>query len=355
MSKIKSIETREIKDSRGNPVVEVELKTERGSFMASCEKGIAGAIEIINTVIAKKLKGKDPAEQKILDDMMIGFETNTIFPVSVAICRAGAAAEKLSLYQYIANLAGVKPPQDLPLPSFSFLDFQEFMVVPQKKLFFENFALTNKIFQNVTEVLIKNYGKNPAISIEQALYLLKNAIGNAEAKIAVDAADSEFYKDGKYLLEGKEFSRQELINFYKDLVVRFPIIFIEDPFAKEDWEGFREITKELPNIAIIGDDLTATNVKKIKEARGKNACNGVVIKPNQVGMVSEAIEAANLAKSFNWKVIASHRSGETMDTFIADFAVGIGADFIKAGSPSQEESMVKYRRLLEIESELHKK
>ena len=176
-----------------------------------------------------------------------------------------------------------------------------------------------------------------------------------EIKIAIDAAASQFYKDGKYFLEGKEFSRTELIEFYKDLVSRFEIISIEDPFAKEDWQGFQEIKKELTNTIIIGDDLTTTNIKRIKEAHSKNTCNGIIIRPNQIGTVSETIEVVRLAKSYDWKIIVSHGSGETMDTFIADLAVGIGADFIKSGSPSQPERMVKYSRLLEIENELEKK
>ena len=157
------------------------------------------------------------------------------------------------------------------------------------------------------------------------------------------------------MLEGKEVSRQELIYFYKDIAARFNIISIEDPFSEVDWQGFEDIVEELPNTIIIGDDLTTTNIKKIKEAHSKNACNGVILKINQIGTVFETIEASKLAKSYGWKTVVSHRSGETMDNFIADLAVGIGADFIKSGSPSQAERMVKYSRLLAIENELNKK
>jgi enolase len=246
------------------------------------------------------------------------------------------------------------------------LDIQEFMVVPQKKSFSENFISANKIYNNLKEILIKNYGEKlatgdeggfapPLSKTEQALFLLKSAIGNEDLKIIIDAAASQFYKDGKYLLEGKESTRSDLVDFYKDLVKRFPIIAIEDPFAEDDWQGWKEISNikyQISKIIIVGDDLTTTNTKKIKEAKAKNACNGIVIKPNQVGTVTEAIEAVKLAKSYGWKIMVSHRSGETMDSFISDLAVGIGADFIKAGSPSQPERMVKYNRLLEIEEEL---
>lgn len=404
MSKIKEITAREIKDSKGRPTVEVNLETEKGSFIASCPSGVSTgeneavelrdektgvwqALENIHKIIAPKLKGKDPQNQKELDELMITLDGtknksklggNAILPVSIAICRAGAAAKKISLYQHIAEMGNWElgiGNFKMPLPSFNFieggahadndLDLQEFMVMPQKKLFSENMVLASNIFNNLQESINKNYpgtgmgdegGFTPKITkAEQALYLLKTAIGASEAKIAIDVAASEFYKDGKYILEGEETSRHELLDFYKDLAERFPIISIEDPFAEADWEGFKEITKELPDTIIVGDDLTTTNIERIKESKAKNACNGVIIKPNQIGTVWQAIEAVNLVKSYGWKVMASHRGGETMDTFIADFAVGVGADFIKAGAYTKEERVVKYNRLMEIESELTKK
>ncbi len=203
-------------------------------------------------------------------------------------------------------------------------------------------------------------GFAPQISkTEQALFLLKNAISGENCKIAIDAAASEFYKDGKYILDGQEFTDNGLLEFYEDLVNKFPIISIEDPFDEEDWNGFKSFTRQLSHspvngreIIVVGDDLTTTNIKRIKEAHNKNACNGVILKLNQIGTVSETIEACNLAKFFGWKTIVSHRSGETMDDFIADLAVGLSTDFIKSGSPAKEERMVKYSRLLEIEREI---
>ena len=245
-------------------------------------------------------------------------------------------------------------------------EIQEFMVVPEKETFTENLVLCNKIFQNLQDILTKSYGPNvlmgdeggfaPEISkTEQALFLLKNAIAGGDAKIAIDCAASEFYSNGKYNLDGRELSRSELFDFYADLADRFPIISIEDPFAEEDWNGFEFIARQLgQKVLIIGDDLTTTNIKRIKEARNKLACNGVILKLNQIGTVSETIEASKLAKSFGWKTIVSHRSGETMDDFIADLAVGTEADFIKSGSPAKPERMVKYKRLLDIENELQK-
>lgn len=408
MSKIKEIIAREIKNSRGKPTVEVELKTEKGSFTASCPsrastgknealelrdedgRGVTKAIANVNTVIAKELKGKNPIDQKILDDVMKKLDgtsnksalgANAILPVSMAICRAGAAAEKMPLYQYISKISSNKT--YIPKPSFNILnggahvrrtliegrassklEFQEFMVIPQKKTFQENLVLGSKVFNHLTDLLKEQFGSIPEMGdeggyapdiagAEQALFLIKAAIAQEDVKIAIDCAASEFYRDGKYEIQGgKQLSRGEMLEFYKDLAKRFPIICIEDPFDQEDWEGFREISKELPELTIIGDDLTTTNIQKIKEVESKKAANGVIIKPNQIGTVSETIDSVNLAKSYGWKIMVSHRSGETLDNFIADFSVGVGADFIKAGAYTKPERMVKYDRLLEIEREL---
>ena len=264
---------------------------------------------------------------------------------------------------------------NIPLPMFNILnggahakndlDIQEFMVVPQKSTFAENLVICNRIFNNLKENIEKNFGKDhlelgdeggfapPVSRTEQALYLLKSASEHeSDVKFALDCAASEFYKDGKYILEGNEMTRSQLVDFYKNLVNVFPLISIEDPFAEEDWEGFKEIKEALPKITIVGDDLTTTNIKRIKEAHNKSACNGVILKLNQIGSVSETIEASNIAKSFGWKTIVSHRSGETMDDFIADLSVGTGADFLKSGSPAKEERMIKYARLLKIEEEI---
>jgi len=416
MGKIKSIIAREIKDSRGNPTIEVELETEKKSFIASVPsgastgekeavemrdldgKGVSIAIKNINDVIFSKLKGKDVINQQELDKLMIDLDgtenksklgANAILGVSMAICRAGAFAKKVSLYKHISELAGNSTEdgilQKMPLAMFNILnggkhvpqhrnsdggevkphlDIQEFMVVPQKSTFIENLFLCNKIFNNLEKSIKENY-KDKEISLgdeggvdvpisktEQALYLLKNAIGSEKAEISLDCAGSEFFENDRYVLEEKSLTKSELLEFYKDLVERFPIISIEDPFTQKDWNGFELIMKEMgEKITIVGDDLTTTNIKSIKEAHNKNACNGVILKLNQIGTVSETIEASNLAKSFGWKTIVSHRSGETMDDFIADLSVGTGADFIKSGSPAKEERMVKYKRLIEIEKD----
>ncbi len=412
MSKIKEIFATEIQDSRGKPTLEVQLETEKGIFKASCPsgastginealelrdadgRGVSKAIENVNSIIAPKLKGKDPANQKELDELMIALDgtenksklgANAILPVSMAICRAGAAAKKISLYEYIwyfatnviASHSEAILKLKMPLPSFNIvnggahakndLELQEFMVVTMKKTFRENLISGSEVFNKLTE-LLKERGDLPQMgdeggyapqisTAEQALFLIKSAIGqHKDVKIAIDAAASEFYRDGKYEVEpDKQLSRNEMIAFYQDLVARFPIISIEDPFAEDDWEGFKELHRELAQIIIIGDDLTTTNIKKIKEAESKKACNGVIIKLNQIGTVTETMQAVNLAKSYGWKIMVSHRSGETMDDFIADLAVGVGADFIKAGAYTKPERIAKYDRLLKIEQEITKK
>ena len=282
MSKIKEITAREIKDSRGKPTVEVVVITDKGEFVASCPsgastganealelrdddgRGVSKAIANVNEIIAPKLMGRplptgrQASNQREIDDLMLALDetenksklgANAILPVSMAVCRAAAAAKKLPLYAYIAEIAEVRPPLKLPLPSFNFLEggrhaegrnsmeLQEFMVIMKKKTFQENLVLGSKIFENFKNIITRNYGADVPISdegafapeiskVEPILFMLKTAIGDSDAGIALDCAASEFYKDGKYTLEKKELSRSQLLDFYKDIVARFPIISI---------------------------------------------------------------------------------------------------------------------------------
>jgi len=405
MSKIKSIIAREIKDSRNKPTLEVEVEIDKGIFKAAVPsgastgvgealelrdadgKGVAKAIENVNKIIAPKLLGKDATNQKEIDQLMLDLDgtenksklgANAILGVSMAVCRAGAAAKKVPLYKYIAEIVGSPTSHKIPLPMFNILnggrhaknglDIQEFMIVPSKKTIAENLVICNTVFNNLKNEIEKEFGSEhlvlgdeggfapPISSAEKALFLIKGACaGQTDVNFALDSAASEFYDNGKYVVEKNELTRTQMIDFYKDLAKEFPIISFEDPLSEQDWEGFKEFTKEMPGKIVIGDDLTTTNVKIIKEAHSKQAINGVLIKLNQIGTVSETIDAINITKSFGWKVAVSHRSGETMDDFIADLAVGTGADFLKAGSPAKPERMVKYQRLLTIEQELNKK
>ena len=416
MSKIIEIIAREIKDSRGKPTIETTVETNMGSFSACVPsgastgvrealelrdidgKGVNTAIKNVNEIIAPKLKGLDVINQKEIDDLLIALDgtenksklgANAILSVSLAVARAGAASEKIPLYKWIAKLSGNENKLFSPLPMFNILnggahakndlDIQEFMIVPHKNTMQENLVVGNAVFLKLKEAIKANFGEDclglgdeggfapPISSAERALFLIRGACdlatqagGQNDVNFALDCAASEFYKDGKYIVEGQEYTRNQMLDFYKNLVNEFPIISIEDPFSEEDWEGFKEITKEFSSlpagrqgkVTIVGDDLTTTNIKTIKDAHNQSACNAVLKKLNQIGSLSETIDAINMTKSFGWKVIVSHRSGETMDDFIADLAVGCGADMLKSGSPAKEERMIKYARVVEIEQEL---
>jgi len=408
-SKIKSIKAREILDSRGNPTVEIELGA--GDFFVSASvpsgaskgkyeakelrdnkkryggKGVLKAIKNINEIIAPKLKGKDVKKQKDIDDLMIELDgtkdksklgSNAILAVSIAVCRAGAKAKNIPLYQHIAQLSETRPLKVLPKACFNVinggvhsgneLDIQEFMIIPQKRTFSKNLQTASEIYYCLKQILKENFGKfsinigdeggfiPPVFGTRSALGLLVKAIktaGYKNTKIGLDCAASQFAKNETYVLEKTPFTKQGLLFFYQDLVKNYPIIFLEDPFSENDWQGFQEITKKIgKKITIIGDDLLSTNPERIKKAKEKRACNGMILKPNQIGTITEALKAAGLAKSFGWKIMVSHRSGDTCDDFISDLAVGISANFIKAGAPARGERVAKYNRLLKIEEEI---
>jgi len=395
-SKIKSIKTREILNSRGNPTIEAEIQTDFGKFLASVPSGTSKgkyeavekeakiAIKNINEVIAPKLTEKDPVQQKEIDEFLIKLDgtkrktrlgANAILAVSIAVCRAGAKAKNFPLWKWLSKIAGTKPALPRPgilvleggLHSKGDLSFQEIMVVSKAKSFRENFENGKKIFSVLGKILKKKYDKSgiqqgmegaftpPIKNTKEALNIVMEAIEKAgfleKAEIVIDAAANSFFQKGKYYFDGKIMDNGELLNFYLEIFRQYPIRAIEDPFAEDDKEGWPILSSKF---LIVGDDLTVTNPERIKIAQKNKFCNGVIIKPNQIGTVSETIKAAKLAKSFGWKVIVSHRSGETTDSFISDFAVGVGAEFIKAGAPAKKERMAKYNRLVKIEEELHK-
>lgn len=409
--KIKKIKAREILDSRSWPTVEVELET--SSFFVSASvpsgtsegkyealelrdgdkryfgKGVLKAVQNINEIIGPKLEGKDVKKQKEIDDLMIELDgtenksllgANTIYGISLAVCRAGAKAQNLPLYKHIYGLSGNDLPHlNIPFPSFNILnggshagndlDIQEFMISPHTVSFSESLRCASEVYHRLKEILKKKYGElaanigdeggfaPPLKLTKEALDLISEAIETLgyqdKIKFNLDCAASQFFRKNEYSLENKFFSKEELLHYYFDLIQKYPITALEDPFAEDDWEGFQKITELIGGkILIIGDDLLVTNPKRIMEAKSKKACNGLLIKIDQIGTISEAIKAAKLAKSFGWKIMVSHRSGDTCDNFISDFAVGISADFIKAGAPARGERVAKYNRLLKIEEEL---
>ncbi len=403
-SKFKSIKAREILDSRKKPTIEVLVKGGGFSVKAGVPSGaskgkmeakvinVRKAIQNINEVITPKLIGKDSTNQKEIDQLLIELDgtkdksrlgANAICGVSMAVCRLGADAQNLPLWQYVSQIIECDEARprhiQLPRPGFNVinggvhaknkLDIQEFMIVPQKEKFSENFKLAKKVYWKLAEIVKKKFGKAetgdeggfspPISSTKGALNLIKEASdGFKDIKIILDCAASQFQKGKKYKLEEKLLSKKELVNFYRKLISKYPIIGLEDPFGEEDFEGWKELSEKCKakseKLLIIGDDLLVTNPERMRMAKKENLCNGTVIKINQIGTVTEAIEAAKLAQSYGWKIMVSHRSGETLDDFIADFAVGVGADFIKSGAPFPKERMAKYNRLLEIEKELNR-
>jgi enolase len=404
--KISNIQAKEILDSKANPTVEVLLKTDAGDFLASVAsgvstgkyearelrdkdgKGVKKAIKNIGNIIAPALEKKDLEDQKTIDEILINLDktkdksilgANAILPVSVAACRALAADKNMFLYQYISQLSGKD--LSLPKPSFNMIEggrhaenklaFQEFMIIPQKKHFRENFKIGKMIYERLGEILKEKFnGKNiikskegafaaPIEKITDALNFILDAADSVgfkeDIKFAIDAAASEFYENKEYSVDGKRFSAEDLSYFYKDLVKNYPIFSIEDPFSEEEFRDFSFLKQSLGDeIVIIGDDLTVSNKERIISAEENKSCSGLLLKPNQIGTVTETVNSAKLAQSYGWKIMVSNRAGETEDSFIADLAVGIGAEFIKSGAPFPRERMAKYNRLLNIEKEISK-
>jgi len=406
--RIKDIHAREILDSRGNPTIEVEVTTEEGylgraAVPSGASTGIYEAVELrdggtrfhgrgvtkavaaVEGEIAGRLIGFPVTEQKRIDEEMIrldGTENksrlggNAVLGVSLACAKAAAASMGLKLYEYIDTEATL-----LPVPFFNVinggkhagnqLDFQEFMVAPTgAKSFREALMMGSEIYQALKSRLLKGYGKNainvgdeggfspPMESPEEALDAVTAAAEEmgygGVTRLAMDVAASSFYKDGGYSFMGKTRSRGELIDIYKELVSKYPISSIEDPLEEEDYEGFAEMTRALP-IQIVGDDLFVTNVKRLRKGIEMGACNSLLWKVNQIGSLTEAREAATLAMDSGYTVMASHRSGETEDPFVADLSVGIGCGQIKTGAPARGERTAKYNQLLRIEEWLGEK
>ncbi|MBU3918490.1 enolase [Patescibacteria group bacterium] len=393
MAQIKSLKAKEIKDSRGNPTLEVFVGA-NGNLVSACvpsgastgileakEIEVSQAIENIEKVIAPNLIGKNPFNQVGIDNLLINIDAtpdksklggNTIVGISMAITRLSAQIRKVPLYKHISELFGDER-IIIPRPCFNIINggahaqndlaIQEFMIVPKGESFEENLAIGKQVFKKLGEILKEKFGNievgdeggyaPPISSTKTAIEYILKADADDKTELILDCAASQFYKPDVYSPEGEELTKNELVEYYQNLVSEYPIIGLEDPMAENDWQGFEMIFRELGDkIIIIGDDLLVTNPARIQEAAEKTACNGVIIKVNQIGTVSEAIKAVKVAKEYKWKTMVSHRSGETMDDFIADFAVGSGSDFIKSGAPGPAERMVKYNRLLQISNEI---
>ena len=409
---IANIHAREILDSRGNPTVEVDVELEYGALgraavpsgastgeheavelrdadpMRYLGKGVRKAVENVNTIIADALKGADPFAQEAIDQTMLALDgtpnkgnlgANAILGVSLAVAKAAAAEAGLPLYQYIGG-ANAK---ELPLPMMNVLnggshadnnvDLQEFMIMPVgADTFAEALRMGTEIFHNLKAVLQdRNYntavgdegGFAPDLrSNEEALQVLVEGIERAkyipddEVLLALDPASSEFYNDGVYRLEAEakpDKSPDEMVDFYAKLVDKYPIISIEDGMAEDDWEGWKLLTQAIgEKVQLVGDDLFVTNTNRLQQGIDRHIGNSILIKVNQIGTLTETLDAIELAKRFNYTAVVSHRSGETEDTTIADIVVGVNAGQIKTGSLCRTDRICKYNQLLRIEEQL---
>ena len=409
---IANIHAREILDSRGNPTVEVDVELEYGALgraavpsgastgeheavelrdadaMRYLGKGVRKAVENVNTIIADALKGADPFAQEAIDQTMLALDgtpnkgnlgANAILGVSLAVAKAAAAEAGLPLYRYIGG-ANAK---ELPLPMMNVLnggshadnnvDLQEFMIMPVgAHTFGEAVRMGTEIFHNLKAVLQdRNYntavgdegGFAPDLrSNEEALQVLIEGIERAkyipgdEVLLALDPASSEFYKDGVYRLEAEakpDKSPDEMVDFYVKLVDKYPIISIEDGMAEDDWEGWQLLTQAIgEKVQLVGDDLFVTNTNRLQQGIDRSIGNSILIKVNQIGTLTETLDAIELAKRFNYTAVVSHRSGETEDTTIADIVVGVNAGQIKTGSLCRTDRICKYNQLLRIEEQL---
>ncbi len=412
---------REILDSRGNPTVEVEVRTSNGFGRASvpsgastgrkeaCEKrdgdtrryggkGVLKAVEMVNTEIRKELVGMDVLDQRSIDEHLIELDgtenksrlgANAIVGTSIAVCKAAANSMNMPLFRYISeNLLGQHqrqtrtPNYRLPIPMMNVinggkhagneLSIQEFLILPSGfRRFSDRLRAGVETYHALKEVLRHRYGAiatnvgdeggyaPPMKQTEEPLEAITSAIREAgyterEIKLGIDAAATSFFisSTGRYRIDGMERDGSEMIDFYLALVDKYQIELIEDPFEEESFSLFSALTEKMPQKIIVGDDLFVTNAERLRRGIASKAANAVLLKLNQIGSITETLTTAELAGENGYKKVVSHRSGETEDTFIADFSVAIDAEIIKTGAPARSERTCKYNQLLRIEEEL---
>lgn len=418
MTKIANIKAREVLDSRGNPTVEADVILEDGTIGTACApsgastgsrealelrdgdasrylgKGVLKAVDAVNGKIRDALVGKDSADQRGLDQIMLDLDgtenkanlgANAILAVSLAAAKAAAVSLKKPLYAHIADINGTPGEFSMPVPMMNILnggehadnnvDIQEFMVQPVAvKSFAEALRVGAEIFHSLKKVL-KSQGLNTAVgdeggfapnlpSNEAALAAIKQAVEDAgyelgkDVTLALDCASSEFYKDGQYQLsgEGKSFDSEGFADYLAGLCERYPIVSIEDGMDESDWDGWKILTDKLGSkVQLVGDDLFVTNTKILKQGIEKGVGNSILIKFNQIGSLSETLDAIKMAQDAGYTAVISHRSGETEDTTIADLAVATCAGQIKTGSLCRSDRVAKYNQLLRIEEALEGK
>ena len=408
---IEKIKAREILDSRGNPTVEVEVKltdgsTGRAAVPSGASTGTHEALELrdgdpkiyggksvmkavgnVNTTINDHLKGQPVADHRTIDQLLIDLDgtpnkstlgANAILGASMAVCRARAWSEGRPLWQSLAEQYEVENPTLLPVPMMNVinggahadndLSFQECMIVPTGFTNYSDALRAGVETFHILRAMLKEQGKVTAVGDEggfapnlsgsdEAFTLLVTAIEKAgytgKIQLAIDAAASEFYEGGSYAIDGKSLSSSELTDYYVELTKKYPLISIEDSHSEDDWDGFAELTAKLgDSTQLVGDDLLVTNVERIQKAIDMKAVNSVLIKLNQIGTVSETVDAIKLTQGNGWTAVVSHRSGETKDTFIAHLSVALQTGQIKTGSLSRTDRLAKYNQLLRIEDQL---
>ncbi len=416
MSKIQNIFAREILNSKAMPTVETIVVLDNGiTASASCPTGtsvgkyeakemrdndpvrfgglgVLKAIENITKIIAPKLIGGEVDRQHEIDKILIELDgtsnksrlgTNSILPVSMGVAKAAAKNVNTPLFAYLRRYTSIQSaPFKIPTPAFNIinggkhagnnLDFQEFIIIPATSIPFpETINMAVSVYQSLKKTLQGKSsstlvgdegGFSPSLSNNRdALVILNEALGEGKYRLnydvffGIDASADNFYKDGKYLIKDKEsaMDSSDLVTVYEGLNEEFNLLYLEDPLAEDDWDGWEKINAiTTKNTLIVGDDLIATNLMRLQKAISKKAVSAIILKPNQIGTVMETIAVAEVARNAGLKLVASHRSGETNDDFIADFAVAIGADYVKFGAPARGERVAKYNRLLEIYSQI---
>ncbi|MDO8488085.1 MAG: phosphopyruvate hydratase [bacterium] len=415
MAKLTHLYAHEILDSRSTPTLEAVVILDDGSSgVASVPsgsstseheakelrdldpnrylgQGVLKAISNINSEIATKLVGQPIDSVASVDKFLIQLDAtpnksrlgaNAILSVSMAVTKALAASAKLPLYKYVASISGLTDQLFVPQPVFNMinggkhgagnLDFQEFFVIPNNAHAFSASLETGSVIYHTIKKILARRGAIHSVGDEggfapnlftnlDALEVLSESISETNHKVGVDVelgldvAANSFYKDGRYIIKDRSspMESSEFIDYLRDLNGQYHLRILEDGLYEEDWKGWATLTAELgQTTSIVGDDLLATNPALVKTAMEQKACNAALIKPNQIGTISETIEVVKLSRQAGWKIMVSHRSGETNDSFIADFAVGVGADYVKFGAPARGERVAKYNRLLGIETEL---
>ena len=406
---ISSITARQILDSRGNPTVEADVVLRDGTLgraavPSGASTGAGEALELrdgdngwggksvyqavrnVNEIIAPALAGKDASDQTALDSIMLALDdtdnksklgANAILSVSLAAAKAAANAKKQPLWRYIANMTGKSP--SLPLPMMNVMnggahaafatDIQEFMIICKgAKTFEETLKMGTEIFHALAKILknhdypttvgdeggyaprVRSGNREPLTLLSEAITSVGYTLGS-DVVFAMDAASSEFYQDGRYELkcEGKSLSSEEMIDWLEALVNEFPIVSIEDGLAENDWSGWQQLRARIGDrIQLVGDDLLVTNTSLVQKAIDEHAANALLVKPNQIGSLTETIQAVSMAQDAGWNTVMSHRSGETEDTTISHLAVGLGCGQIKTGSLSRTDRIAKYNELLRI-------